>query len=141
MAQPSRSVFRNRSIRKRRSTMGSARIMVVEDEGITAKDIEARLTRLGYEVTAVAHSAPDAIAKAAKKRPDLVLMDIRLKGPIDGVEAAKQLRSRFDIPVTYLTAYADDHTPARAHLTAPYGYLVKPFDERELHATIQMALY
>jgi CheY-like chemotaxis protein len=115
--------------------------MVVEDEGITAKDIEARLTRLGYDVPAVAHSGPEAIAKAARTRPDLVLMDIRLKGPMDGVEAAQRLRARYGIPVTYLTAYADDDTLARAQTTAPYGYLVKPFDERELHATIQMALY
>jgi CheY-like chemotaxis protein len=115
--------------------------MVVEDEGITAKDIEARLTRLGYDVPAVAHSGPEAIAKAARTRPDLVLMDIRLKGPMDGVEAAQRLRTRYGIPVTYLTAYADDDTLARAQTTAPYGYLVKPFDERELHATIQMALY
>src|SRR5262249_22108151 len=79
--------------------------------------------------------------KAAKTRPDLVLMDIRLKGPMDGVEAAQRLRARYGIPVTYLTAYADDETLARAQTTAPYGYLVKPFDERELHATIQMALY
>ena len=80
--------------------MASARIMVVEDEGITAKDIETRLTRLGYEVSAIAHSASEAIAKAAKSRPDLVLMDIKLKGVVDGVQAAEQLRARWGIPIT-----------------------------------------
>lgn len=121
--------------------MANAEIMVVEDESITAADIEASLTRLGYRVPQVAHSGEEAIEKAASFRPDLVLMDIRLKGEMDGIQAAEQLRTRFGIPVTYLTAYADDATLARAQQTAPFGYLVKPFDERELHATIQMALH
>lgn len=115
-------------------------IMVVEDESITAKDIENRLIRLGYRVSGIARSGEEAIEKAARTHPDLVLMDIKLKGLMDGVEAAGQLRSRFGIPVAYLTAFADEETLARAEATAPYGYLVKPFEERELHATIQMAL-
>jgi CheY-like chemotaxis protein len=121
--------------------MTGAKIMVVEDEAITAKDIEARLRRMGYDVPAIAASGPEAIERAATARPDLVLMDIKLQGAMDGVQVAQELQSRFRIPVTYLTAYADDATLARAQLTAPYGYLVKPFDERELRATIQIALY
>jgi CheY-like chemotaxis protein len=121
--------------------MIEASVMVVEDEGITAIDIESRLTRLGYRVTAVASSGAQAIDKALKTHPDIVLMDIRLKGGMDGVEAAAEIHARFGIPVTYLTAYADDETLTRAQSTVPYGYLVKPFAERELHATIQMALY
>jgi PAS domain S-box-containing protein len=115
--------------------------MVVEDESITAKDIESSLTRLGYRVPYIAHSGEEAIEKAATTRPDLVLMDIRLRGRLDGVQTAEQLRTRFGIPVTYLTAYADDATLTRAQATAPFGYLLKPFNERELHATIQMALH
>jgi PAS domain S-box-containing protein len=115
--------------------------MVVEDESITAKDIESSLTRLGYRVTHIAHSGEEAIEKAASTRPDLVLMDIRLKGEMDGIQTAEQLRTRFGIPVMYLTAYADDATLTRAQATAPFGYLLKPFNERELHATIQMALH
>lgn len=115
--------------------------MVVEDESITAKDIESSLKRLGYRVPHVAHSGEEALEKAASVRPDLVLMDVRLKGKLDGIQTAEQLRRRFGIPVTYLTAYADDATLARAQAAAPFGYLLKPFNERELHATIQMALH
>ena len=122
------------------ASMAGARILVVEDEGITAKDIESRLTRLGYEVPAIAQTGEEAIEKAEQVRPDLVLMDIQLKGTMDGVQAARQLAERFGLPVTYLTAFADDATLARAQDTAPYGYIVKPFGERELHAAIQMAL-
>jgi CheY-like chemotaxis protein len=121
--------------------MTSAQILVVEDEGITAKDLESRLKHLGYRVAAVARSGAEAIDKVGVTQPDLVLMDIRLKGAMDGVQAAAAIRERFGTPVTYLTAFADEATLARAQGTAPYGYLVKPFDERELHATIQMALH
>jgi PAS domain S-box-containing protein len=122
------------------ASMPGARILVVEDEGITAKHIESRLTGLGYEVPAIAQTGAEAIEKAEQIRPDLVLMDIQLKGEMDGVQAARQLSERFGVPVTYLTAFADDATLARAQDTAPYGYVVKPFGERELHAAIQMAL-
>jgi len=120
--------------------MISARILIVEDQGITARDLAARLLHLGYHVVGIAASGPDAIEKAEAACPDLVLMDIKLRGDMDGVQAAAQLRSRFGVPVTYLTAYADDETLLRAQSTA-YGYLIKPFEERELHATIQVALH
>ncbi len=120
--------------------MTQTNILVVEDEGITARDLQMRLNRLGYGVTGLAHSAEEAIACAAETHPDLVLMDIGLPGKMDGVEAAAMLRSRFGIPVTYLTAHSDEETLERARATSPYGFVLKPFEERELHATIQMAM-
>lgn len=117
------------------------RILVVEDEGIVAEDIQYRLEHLGYAVPAVASSGEEAMEKAAETRPDIVLMDIVLKGNMDGVEAARQMRDRFNIPVVYLTAYSDDKTFQRAKVTGPLGYVLKPFEERELQTTIEMALY
>ena len=121
--------------------MPEAQILVVEDESIVAKDIQNTLTNLGYSVPAIASSGKEAIQKVGKFQPDLVLMDIVLKGSMDGVETADEIRTKFDIPVVYLTAYADDATLQRAKITEPYGYLIKPFQERELHSTIEMALY
>jgi two-component system cell cycle sensor histidine kinase/response regulator CckA len=114
-------------------------ILVVEDERVIARDLQRLLQRLGYHVAALAATGPDAIAHATVHRPDLVLMDIRLQGAMDGVEAAEVIQKQFDVPVVYLTAFADDATRQRARRTAPYGYLVKPFDERTLQATIEMA--
>ena len=121
--------------------MTRPRILVVEDESIVALDIKAQLECLGYVVPAVVNSGEKAIHKTAEIRPDLVLMDIKLKGEMDGIEAAEVIRARLDIPVIYLTAYADYATLQRAKITEPYGYLLKPFEERELHSTIEMALY
>jgi len=121
--------------------MADPQILVVEDEAIVAKGIQNMLKSLGYAVSAIASSGKDAIKKAVEKRPDLVLMDIVLEGGMDGIQAAEQIRTRFDIPVVYLTAYADESTVQRAKMTAPYGYLLKPFNERELHAAIEIALY
>ncbi len=121
--------------------MEKVKVMVVEDESIVAKDIENMLKRVEYDVPAVVSSGEEAIEKVAQTSPDLVLMDIMLKGDMDGVEAAEQIRSRFHIPVIYITAYADDTTLQRAKITEPYGYLLKPFQDRELHTTIEMALY
>lgn len=121
--------------------MATAQILVVEDENIIAKDIQTSLKSLGYAVPAVASSGKEAIKKAAEIRPDLVLMDIVLKGDMDGIEAAEHMRDRYHIPVIYLTAYGDDQTLERARATEPFGYILKPFDERELHSTIKMALY
>ncbi len=121
--------------------MAAARIMIVEDEQITASDIAETLQHLGYSVTAVVASGAEAIRKAEESAPDLVLMDIRIKGEIDGIETAQEMRQRFDIPVVYLTAHADEHTLARAKLAEPLGYLVKPFQQPELQASIQMALH
>jgi PAS domain S-box-containing protein len=121
--------------------MAKAKILVVEDEGVVAMDIVNRLKNLGYDVPAVAFSGKQAIHKAEELRADLVLMDIVLKGDMDGIEAAKQIRERFDIPVIYLTAYADDKTLSRAKITEPFGYIIKPFEERELHTNIEIALH
>ncbi len=121
--------------------MANAQVLVVEDEGIVAKDIENTLKKLGYAVPAIASSGEEAIKKATETLPDLVLMDIVLEGYMDGVEAAEQIRDRFDIPVVYLTAYTDNKTLQRAKITEPYGYILKPFSERELYTAIEMALY
>ncbi|HUL62357.1 MAG TPA: DUF835 domain-containing protein [Methanocella sp.] len=117
------------------------RILVVEDEHIVAMDLMGRLKNLGYEVPGSASSGEEAIEKAGRLRPDLVLMDIYLNGEMDGVQAAGQIRARYDIPIIYLTAYADSNTLQRAKVTEPFGYVLKPFEERELLTTIEMALY
>ena len=121
--------------------MSCAQVMVVEDEKIVALEIVDRLKSIGYHVPASASTGEEAIQKAEKVRPDLVLMDIKLRGEMDGVAAAEQIRSRFGIPVIYLTAYADEDTLQRAKIAEPFGYLLKPFEERELHTNIEMALY
>ena len=121
--------------------MSEPRILVVEDEGIVARDLQDTLERLGYAVPAVASSGEEAVEKAAETHPDLVLMDIVLKGAMDGVEAADQIRSHFDIPVVYLTANSDEDILERAKITEPFGYILKPFQDRELHATVAMALH
>ena len=119
----------------------NAKILVVEDERIIAMDLQNRLKRLGYAVPAVVSRGEDAISKAAEINPDLVLMDIVLQGALDGIEAAGQIHARLNIPVVYLTAYADEKTLQRAKITEPYGYLLKPFEERDLHTTIEIVLY
>ena len=120
--------------------MGNIRILIAEDEGIIARDLENRLTRRGYLISSIVASGEDAVLKTGADRPDLVLMDIVLHG-MDGIEAAAEIRRKFDIPVIYLTAFADDKVLERAKLTEPYGYIVKPFEDRELYSTIEMALY
>jgi PAS domain S-box-containing protein len=121
--------------------MKKTKILVVEDERIVADDIRMSLERLGYDVPAVSVSGEDAINKAEKTHPDLVLMDIVLQGKMDGIEAASIIQSRFDMPVVYLTAYADDKTVGRAKITEPFGYILKPFEDRDLQTTIEMALH
>jgi signal transduction histidine kinase len=121
-------------------TMSGAKILIVEDEGIVVMELRERLNRLGYEVVGVASSGEEAILKAQETHPDMVLMDIRLQGQMNGIQAAEAIRTRFDIPVIYLTAFADDDTLQKARMTEPFGYLVKPFEERQLHSTLEMAL-
>ena len=121
--------------------MAKPQILIVEDDSIVVMELQDRLQSLGYAVAAVASSGKEAIEKAAETRPDLVLMDIRLKGDMNGIEAAKEIRVCFDIPVIYLTAHADENTLQRAKATAPYGYILKPFEERELRSNIEIALY
>ncbi|MEG3848635.1 EAL domain-containing protein [Microcoleus sp. herbarium13] len=115
--------------------------MIVEDESIIAEDISDSLISLGYRVTDIVYSGEEAIVSAAEFRPDLVLMDVNLQGEIDGITAAEEIRSRFQIPVIYLTAYADENTLRRVNSTKPFGYIVKPFEEKNLHTTIQLALH
>jgi len=121
--------------------MDRAQIMVVEDEGIVAWNLTQRLQGMGHAVPAVVGSGPEAIDHAAAIRPDLVLMDIHLQGAMDGIEAAAQIRAQGNIPIIYLTAFADEPTLQRAKVTEPFGYVLKPFEERELQIAIEMALY
>jgi two-component system cell cycle sensor histidine kinase/response regulator CckA len=120
--------------------MASARILVVEDETIVAMDIAATLRRLGYEVAGMAGTGAAAVESARLMRPDLILMDIRLKGPMDGIEAATLIRQERATPIVFLTAHADLDTVQRAKTAAPYGYLVKPFDESALQRMVEIAL-
>lgn len=120
---------------------GQARVLIVEDQKLIAADLEMTLNKLGYEVTASISSGEEAVAAAESTEPDLVLMDIRLRDRMDGIQAAATIRQRVDVPVIFLTAYADEETILRAKVTSPFGYLVKPFNERELRAAIEIALY
>ena len=119
----------------------SASIFIVEDERLVAEDIRVSLESHGYTVAGIAASRDQAVEGVRKTSPNLVLMDIILKGPGDGVEAAQLIRERFDIPVVYLTAHADPATLRRAKISEPFGYILKPFEERELFSGIEMALY
>jgi PAS domain S-box-containing protein len=121
--------------------MEKTRILIVEDEAIIAMEIENQLQSLGYEVTSMVDTGEKAIAKAESDKPDLILMDIRIKGEMDGIEAAKEVRNRFGIPVIFSTAYLDEERIERAKITMPFGYVLKPVQERDLKVTIEMALY
>jgi PAS domain S-box-containing protein len=121
--------------------MANAQILVVEDESTIAITIQDTLKIFGYAVPAIVCSGEEGIQKVAELQPDLVLMDIRIEGSMDGVEAAEKIRSNFNIPVVYLTAYIDDSTVQRAMITAPFGFVLKPFKPRELHIAIELALY
>jgi PAS domain S-box-containing protein len=121
--------------------MRKRKILVVEDEKVVATDIEECLHKLGYSVVGAAASALGAIKRAVETEPDLVLMDIKLKGSLDGVDAAGELHDRLGIPVVYLTAYADGEILERAKQTSPAGYVLKPFDERALRSAVEIALH
>lgn len=121
--------------------MTDTKILVVEDEAIVAKNIEKKLITAGYQVAGIATSALEAIELAASLKPDLVLMDIKLKGKMDGIDAANAIRNSYRLPIIYLTSYADDETFQRAKLTEPFGYLIKPFELKELNRSVEMALY
>lgn len=122
-------------------TTESRRILVVEDEGVTAMALEESLEGLGYTVVGTAATGEDALELATREQPHLVLMDIRLKGAMNGIQAAARIRAEHRLPVIYLTAYADQRTLEDAKVTEPFGYIVKPFDDRSLHSNIQMALF
>jgi len=121
--------------------MAKIRILVAEDENLVGRDILNMLQGIGYEVVDVVSSGEDAVRVAESASPDLVLMDIVLRGEMDGIAAAERIWDNFAIPVIYLTAYADEKTLQRAKVTEPFGYILKPFDERELQTTIEMAFY
>jgi len=120
--------------------MAKTKILVVEDEIIIAKDIQNILKTLGYDAPAIVLSGEEAIKKTEEIKPDLVLMNIALKGKIDGIDAATEIRNLFTIPVVYITGYMDEERLKRAKATEPFSYVIKPFNERELHSTIVMAL-
>jgi diguanylate cyclase (GGDEF)-like protein/PAS domain S-box-containing protein len=121
--------------------MQNERILVVEDEKIISLDLQRRLEKFGYQVVGLATTGTDAVEKARSLLPDIILMDIMLGGDIDGIDAAQQVKSELGIPVIFLTAFADEKTLARAKEAEPYGYVLKPFKERELYTTIDIALY
>jgi signal transduction histidine kinase len=121
--------------------MAQARIMVVEDEVIVAETICMKLVSFGYEVTDTAVLGQEALEKAFFFKPDLILMDIHLKGDLDGINAARKIKEQYNIPVIFLTAFADEETINSAKVAEPYGYLLKPFKDKELHSNIEMALY
>jgi len=121
--------------------MSLIKILIVEDEAIVAKDLENILRSLGYEICGVASTGEAAVRLAEAGRPDLVLMDIVLQGEMDGIEAAGKIWERLSVPVIYITAYADKVTLSRAKVTEPFGYIIKPFNERDLQTVIEMAFY
>jgi signal transduction histidine kinase len=120
--------------------MNPIKVLVVEDEVIVAQDIAGRLKKLGYTVTATVASGEEAIEKATENRPDIVLMDIVIKGDMDGVAAAQQIRTKINVPTVFLTAYADEKTLERAKITNPFGYIIKPFQQQDLRVAIEIAL-
>jgi two-component system, response regulator PdtaR len=121
--------------------MSSKKIMVVEVEMLVSGAIQQSLKKLGYDIAGHASTGEEAVELAGRANPDLVLMDINLPGKLDGIEAARQIREAAAIPIVFLTAYSDPATVQRARITEPYGYIVKPFAERELEITISIALY
>ncbi len=121
--------------------MKSTRILIVEDEAIIARNIANSLVALGYQAPFIASSGEEAIERTEEVNPHIILMDIKLKGAIDGTEAADTIRTRFDIPVIYVTSYADSETLEKAKTTMPFGYIIKPPEARTLHSIIEMALY
>ncbi len=121
--------------------MSTAKIFIVEDEAIVAESLNDQLEGLGYIVTGKAPSGEEALRNIKNNLPNLVLMDIMLEGEMDGVETAQQIRELYGIPVIFLSAYSDSETLGRAKLTEPFGYLIKPYKERELHTTLEITLY
>ena len=121
--------------------MGKINVLVVEDESIVSKDIQYSLKKLGYNVVGVAATGQKAIDICGEKLPDIILMDIMLKGDINGIEAATRIKESYNIPVIFLTAYADENTLSKAKVTEPYAYIIKPFKEIDLHTSIEMAFY
>ena len=122
-------------------TKKTGKIMVVEDEVVIALRLQQRLTSMGFDITGIAYSGEEAVEKARRLRPDLILMDIMIPGKLDGIAAAKIVKAELDIPVVFLTAFSEDNIIERAKQAEPYGYILKPFQDREIKATIEIALY
>jgi len=120
--------------------MAATKILIVEDEAVVSLDINRRLEKMGYQVLGQVASGEEALEMAQQDSPNVVLMDINLQGEMDGIETATQLYQNYNIPVIYLTAYAGDSTLERAKESKPFGYILKPFKERELHAAIEIAI-
>jgi PAS domain S-box-containing protein len=118
-----------------------ANILIVEDDFVIAKVLAESLQELGYQVAGIVSTGEEAVERAAKSHPDLVLMDIRLRGEMDGIDAGEQISGDLHMPIVYLTAYSDERTVERAKITEPYGYLIKPFTDTELKTTLEMAIY
>jgi len=121
--------------------MSGIKVLVIEDESIVSKDIQNSLKKLGYIVVGSAATGERAIELADELKPDIVLMDIMLKGEMNGIEAADIIRKNLRIPIIFLTAYTDDATLSKAKITEPFGYIIKPFKEIDLHTNIEMAIY
>jgi len=121
-------------------TSPAPRALIVEDETLIAEELKERLSRLGFSVIAAVDTADEGIAIATRERPDLVLMDIRLKGKKDGVQAAKEIRAQVDVPIVYLTAHSDRLTVERVKVTEYDGFILKPFQRHELQMTIEVAM-
>lgn len=122
-------------------TMAQEKILIVDDEAVVAEDIRRQLRALGYVVVGVVDSGSEAVELAGEHRPDLILMDIKLKGPLDGIEAARTIQSHYGIPVIYVTAFSDEDTLERARYTLPLAYLIKPFVSSDLRAALELALF
>jgi len=116
------------------------RVMIVEDDALVGLGIRLTLGELGYEVVGIAASEPEAVSLAANSRPDLALMDIRLRGPVDGIDTARRLRAEFDIRSVYLSAYADEHTLGRVAQTYPLGFVQKPYSAAQLKSALDLAI-
>ena len=121
--------------------MNNSKILIVEDEAIIAMELESQLQSLGYEITSIVDTGAKAIKKAEEDKPDIILMDIRIKGEMDGIDTAEEIRNRFGIPVIFSTAYLDQERIERAKITMPFGYVLKPIQDRDLKVTLEMALY
>jgi PAS domain S-box-containing protein len=121
--------------------MSHENILIVEDEGIVAMDIQNRLRSMGHNIVGITPNGEDAVTRAGEVRPDLVLMDIMLQGNMDGIAAAEKIRRKYDIPIVFLTAYSENATLNRAKDTAPFGYVLKPFTSKELYIAVEMALH
>lgn len=121
--------------------MEKTKILVVEDEVITAMSLEASLESLGYQVTSIVNSGEAALSSIDSNKPDIVLMDIKIKGDMDGIDTAEIIRERFDLPFVFSTAYLDQEKIERAKITMPFGYVLKPIQERELKVTLEMAIH